>query len=689
MSLPSFLFKKEKSNQYYFGLFVKEDEGVGLVIEGINSHFRIIAKESFTFSNGWENITDDVDRIVSTLEQRTQKKLDDLILFVTSSLVDKKTKELKQIYLEKIRSLTKDLGFKPLGFIECYEAILYHLDKKEKLPLTAILIELSKISISIFVYKGGQLVFSKTVAKTENIIDDLEAAFEERKDSILLPSRIILYDSSNLEEESSKILTHRWREEIFIQPPKVEIIKQDELLNGMVKVFGQEIGAKEETIEPGRKEEDTVMGFVIGRDIEEKEKKPPSQIKSEQENQKTTSFSIASFLSKIFSPLFKIKFGLKTNNLLLVIVGSFLILSSVAATEYFFHKAQLKILFPYQEIKKEMTIKTAQRPDSSNRLLIKSTTNSIEVKEEKKATGKQTVGEKAQGKVILHNFSDQPKIFPKGTVLEANNIQFILDSQVKVASASEAVINGGLVKQPGKSEGKITAVEIGPEGNLGQQTRFKIDQLPQSTYFAINKEPLKGGSKEEITTVSKTDLQTLKQRVLEKTKSKEKISQISQLPANSKLVNDLTETKIKKEQYSKELGEEAKTVTLKAVIETTYYYYNDNYLKKLLQQKIKPEIKSGYQLPTDDLRYQLKKGEKTKDGYLLKIRVNAKAIKQVNKEKIKERIILKNQDQINTILKEEFGAVGYQLNISQILPVFKKRLPFFKKNITITITNKL
>ena len=50
----------------------------------------------------------------------------------------------------------------------------------------------------------------------------------------------------------------------------------------------------------------------------------------------------------------------------------------------------------------------------------------------------------------LHNFEDNEKSFPKGTVLETGGLKYSLDQEVKVASASVITIEGGLVKQPGK-----------------------------------------------------------------------------------------------------------------------------------------------------------------------------------------------------------------------------------------------
>ncbi len=691
MSLFKFKLKKTENEEYYFGLLLNENNGIGLVIKLVNSHIKIIAKEKFTYTDGWEGLTNDVDNIVSNLEQETKTNLNNLILFIYSTLTNEKSKQLKPLYLKKIKELTKELDFKPLGFIECHEAIIHHLEKKDQFALTAILIELNKSNLGVFVYKSGKNVYSQLIARTNNIIDDLQSVFKGRKDSLLLPSRIILYDSSNLDQEATKILTHSWSEEIFIQPPKVEIINQNDLLNELVEVFGNEL-IKTKHVKQEVKQE--VMGFAIGKDVEKlPEKNQPTlpDTKTSPQSKKSnfpTGLKLPS-LAMIKNYLPKINLNFNFNNLSYIIIGSLLIVSSLILTEYFLHKATLNIFFPTQKITETFDLKATKNPSTTNSFLISIATSSSKIKENKNTTGKQFVGEKATGEVTLHNFSDGVKIFPKETLLEVNGIKFQLNSEIKVASASEIIIDGGLVKQPGKTKAKITAIVIGPEGNLTKNKRFKIDNLPQSTYFAINDQSLKNGSKKEITTVSKDDLQELKQRILKKAKLEKKLNKDLDLPKKDKLITDLTKVIINKETYSKEVGEKANSVELQAVVNITYYYYNKNDLKDLLYKKITNQVKSGYKLLKENINYKLEKVEKTKNNntFNTQVSIKAKAIKQINKDKMINKILFKDKTTTNKILKEEFKADGYQLYIYNPLPFLKNRLPVFKKNIDLNISS--
>src|SRR3989344_6701143 len=215
MKLP-FFSKSSNGKKTFFGLFLKEKEGIGLVLKSENAKIVLLDQEKFNYTDGWEHLAEDIDNLIVKLEQRTKIKLQETIFFVYSHFIDEKTKEIKKPFLQKIKDLVKNLNLKALGYIECYEAIIHYLEKREELPLTAVLIELDHSNLSVFVFKRGELTYSKILAHTDNFIDDLLTSFLEIKGKFLLPSRIILYNSKDLDKESTEIVTYRWSEELFV-----------------------------------------------------------------------------------------------------------------------------------------------------------------------------------------------------------------------------------------------------------------------------------------------------------------------------------------------------------------------------------------------------------------------------------------------------------------------------------------
>ena len=160
MQFPSFS-KKTRKQSYYLGIFLKEEEGILLVISQGLSGAVVQEKEKFSYSNGWENLSNDIDEILYRMEKKLNYQFKKTIFFVYSHLVDDKTGDIRKPYLQKIKDLVKNLEIEAVGYIECYEAVSSLLEEKEEIPLTAVLVELDKSQIGIFVYKGGKLSSKK------------------------------------------------------------------------------------------------------------------------------------------------------------------------------------------------------------------------------------------------------------------------------------------------------------------------------------------------------------------------------------------------------------------------------------------------------------------------------------------------------------------------------------------------
>jgi hypothetical protein len=245
-----FNFFNKTSNsaiKFYFGLILREDDGVGMIlkIDETNHSISILDESKFNYSNSWERIVEDVDQVISRLENQNNLKVKQVIYFVYSHMVSQSDKQIKPIYLNKIKKIAKELELKPLGYIAYHEALVNYFRRIEESPLTSTIIELDKNSISIFIYKGGVVTYSNEIASTElsNLVGDLEVAFTKASsgNKAFLPSRMILYDSHNIEKESTKIITHHWNENLFIQIPRVEVITMDKIKEALINCFSDQL----------------------------------------------------------------------------------------------------------------------------------------------------------------------------------------------------------------------------------------------------------------------------------------------------------------------------------------------------------------------------------------------------------------------------------------------------------------
>lgn len=676
MKLP-FFSKSSDANKTFFGLFLKEKGGIGLVLKSEAAKIVLLDQEKFNYTDGWEHLAEDIDNLIVKLEQRTKVKLQETIFFVYSHFIDEKTKEIKKPYLQKIKDLLKNLNLKALGYIECYEAIIHYLGKKEQLPLTAVILELDKSELSAFVYKRGKLVYAKTLAHTDNLIDDLLACFTEIKGKFLLPSRIILYNSKDLDNESTKIVTYRWSEEFFVQLPRVEIVKEHELIQGLLDVFAEQFQHKAKQAEFIDKQSPSeIMGFVIGGDVRDEK----IRITTEDKSLAIPKISLLPAVNAVKSFGKKIiGFSGSLGRRWTIVLGLFLIFSGIFLHEYFFHKALLTILLPAKILKKDFTL-------TSDELKVQTNSKIIELKDTKATSGKKEVGDRAHGSVTLHNFDDKEKIVTKGTIVDTSGIKFSLDQEVKIASASVVTINGGLVKQPGKSKGNATAVEIGPQGNIAGNKQFKISDLPTSLYFGVNESPFSGGTKKDIKTTAKKDMEELEKTILESAK-KQKPDQLDKDNLDKKALNQLTETSIIESKFDKELGEESESLNLQAKVKTTYYTYSEKDLIAIVEKELTGILERGYVLEKQRISNSIKNADMKDTKITLRINSSAKSLKDISKEEILKQTKGKSRDSIKELLENNFKVGGFELEIEPKLPILRDTMPLFEKNINIKFSS--
>ncbi|MFH1827047.1 MAG: hypothetical protein ABH812_01270 [bacterium] len=680
--LPFSLFNKKNSEKdNYLGLLLKESEGVIFLLRLNDSSSSIIAKERFTFTNGWDNLAEDIDEVLYRLELKGYKSPNKSIFFVYSNLVDKYNKEIKREYLDKVKGVVKNLELKPLGYIEVRDAVVDLIVTKEGVAISALLIEISNSSISVFFYKNGKLLCTETAEKKDDIIESLSPIFEKMKVENMLPSRMLIYDSKNLDREMSSILSHSWEKDLFIHHPKVEMVNEGELTDSLINVFSKQLLSKNVPVEQEIKKAD-VMGFVIGDDINKNKDNAPleSSVEVEKFDKSFADkpkeffgnyyFKIKQAFNKGFSNVKNIKYSKN----IFAIIGIVLIFLSFFLIEYFFHKTEITLTLPSQTIEKVIVIEDI-KPDIS--------TKSASFTSSEKTTGKKDVGEKAKGEVTINNFDSSEIKFDSRTELTNNSLIFLLDSDTKVASAS--LTSDSSAKLPGKTKAKVSALKIGPDYNISANNKFSIANYPDIDYFAINEEPILGGSKKEVRTVSEDDISSLDADILKQAKqySKDKID--SNFKKTHLIVDKLGGIELTNLNYDKEQGEETDLVTLKAKANITYVGLNHDKVKSEILEKLKNEVEKNYVIEKSNISYLVQDAQKEQNTYVFDIDVSAKASEKVDLSNVRSSIVRKNINNIDNIVKDEYKAKKVEINISNPIPFFRSWTSIFKNNISLHV----
>lgn len=670
-SLP--IFKKEKKRELYLGLFIREHDITGFAFEKTGDHIRKITEENLSI-NGWDALVENVDDLLFRIESRLHEKLTEVIFFVHSYVIDEDSKNIRKEYISLFKNIVKQLELKALGYIECHEAIAHYLGKKDESPLTGVLIEFDTSHLGVFVYKGAQKVLHKVVDRKGEIVADLKNIFGGLVGDILLPSRMILYDTEHFHNEATQIMSHSWEDGLFAHHPKTETLRQYELHEGLFSVFEGQVAhvePHEPTVETHDKKE--VMGFIIGADVPPQERTirmpSPAQLPIA---------SFVSFLKLGSQKLGGIWPGRGGVTIAAALGVVFLVLLSV---EYFVHKVSVDVLFPSRTIGK--TVAYADSLDG--KVTIKPTIVSLDLQEKKSTTGKREIGEEAKGEVILNNFDEKERIITKGTVLETASIKFMLDADAKIASYSATTIDGKPARLPGQAKGKVTAVEIGPEGNIPKGKNFKVGEFANSLIFAMNENPFTGGSKKQVKTVAKQDIDSLQAKLL--SKAKEQAEKDFNASSSGEVLGALTSSELEKVKSSKEVGEEANEVNVQAKVNTVFFTYSPQDVKRYLKDNFTDKLPQGYKLDENNISYEIKDAKKNDKTIDMTLESKALLLKDVSTDDVISQIKGKKRTSVEKILKEKFQATGADIKYKPNLPLLNSWMPFFKKNIELTVSS--
>jgi hypothetical protein len=745
MKLPFLHRKSENEAESYCGIFLQEDKVTGFVYELLATKIHILAQHTSAYTNGMENVVEDIDDILFRLETDTNKKLSKTIFFVTSFFLDEDSKQIKKEFKAILKKITHELELQALGFIECYEAVAALIAKKEGVHLNLVLVELDQTSGHVFIYKNDKQIYSSFFERSEHLINDLTKQFTHVKGQFMLPPRIILYPHTQSHKHLVNLTNHSWSEELFMHIPKVEAISEDELFTGFADIFYTQLkddsapetpersedssladsalaadaeqseplqAEKDEDVESSIPEEDpreerqieddqigenpkNVMGFAIGADVtadlanpsaheslnEELSRNIENQESSEEitadrpSTKSSKKFALTGLMASIKNAASKVKLPLKTQ-LFIPIGAVVIILLLFLGSEFFLHKEVVHVSFPTKNITKDLSF-------SSDELDIKTGDVAADVSDSITTTGKKDIGEKAKGEVSIRNFDDTEKTFSKGSVLSANSKNFILDQDVKVASASVSSDNSS--KIAGEAKGSVTADSLGPDYNLDKNTKFHIDDLDFSTFFAINESAFSGGTKRQAQTVSQKDINDLKAKVLNAGEKQGLDKMRAEVSKDQQIIDSLTSQELANVDFSKEVGDEAKTVSVKANVATTYYTYSEDTLKKKIQDSLKSSIPEGYSLPLENIQPKIKDATKAKNTVTLSISASGKSIKQVSKEDVIAAIKGKSKNSVESILKDTFQAENTTVEDKGL--TFFPWMPLFKNNITVEVSS--
>lgn len=397
--------------------------------------------------------------------------------------------------------------------------------------------------------------------------------------------------------------------------------------------------------------------------------------------------AIGSLVDKL--PLKSVPFGrFRENKLFLIIPLIVVLLLGLALLYVFTVKATVTLSMESKHIAEgeQITFSPDSSLDFAQKIIpAKEVEVSLPGTKTTDATGKKEVGDKAEGTVTLYNNTSSPKSLPAGSVItSSNDLDFVTDKDVTIASASGDIFSG---TKPGTAKVDVTAKDIGSEYNLPSNTKFTVSS--SSSLAAKNDSAFSGGTKKNITVVSKNDQSKLVEDLPKSLEDKAKDELAKKLGEGEIALPGFIDEQVGQKKYSKDLNDEADNVTLQATVTFTALTYKKADMKELAQSLLKDTHSQELAISTKGVQTTVKdiKPDKNDDDVSATLAMEANLLPKINTDSLLQQLPGKSFAGASNLIRQKDPQVkNIDITLSPNIPFLPKLLPLVKDHITITIS---
>lgn len=300
------------------------------------------------------------------------------------------------------------------------------------------------------------------------------------------------------------------------------------------------------------------------------------------------------------------------------------------------------------------------------------------------ATGTKKIGDSAKGVVVIINNTSEGINFPAGTTLTSpDGLKFKTDNSASVSATLADDTNKKTITV------NVTAIDIGPEGNVPSGVNLAISKYSSSQAIAKTEGNLSGGTSKDVTVVTTDDQQKLLASVTAdlKSKAKEQLqSKLNLTSADKKVLEETIAENILKKTFNKNVGEPASNFTLNLTVNYKGTAFSDVDLKTMVAKLVETTVPDGFILNLGEAETQADVSKIEKDGKVTFVaRFKARLMPRIDTNQMKGKLIGKTPMQAAEFLKTYENVLGSEIKITPSLPSFLQRLPVLSKNITVNV----
>ncbi len=650
------IFKRSQHKKPYF-LIALNDEVIQAAFWSLKG--KKIKTDSLSKVKEYDDLDDAVKKTDEALQElgskankvhKTVYALEDSWL-VSNNIHPQKKKFLKQ--------LSEDLVLKPVGYVVITDALTQHVIDNYKTS-NVLNLYLQADDIKSFFIKEEKVINEQVIKDSSDLVNDLKKVIIKTIKSTgenTVPQIINLASLSHSDHQLKLIIEQitnlNWNKNLSeSQVPEFNVIKQDELSEIVTIQGGKEViktyfpQLKKKIDDAGSQEIENTKDEVEDQQSEQsideetpikptkktkfnifsrffKKKSKDSEITQQQED-----------LTEEFKPTDLDIKEKKVNPKKIIFLGSCIGLISLiviaAVYLYMTYQVNIKLFLNRKTINTDAQIYLNPEIEESDpeNLILKAQLVEKEIKKSKTSstTGTKTVGEKAKGKVKILNKTDHIKVFDEGTQLSDGELVFVLDDEVRVASASTEPNpeTDGEIVEYGKKEVNITAADIGEESNIKKGTDLRVSSYDSDSYEAEVVEDLTGGTSEELQIVSKEDQENLiadcRKEALDDAKQ-----QFEQDSGNGEYFFFTGDLVLEETKFDYEIGDEADMLALDLTATAKAVSYKSSDLIPLAKAALAEKIPDGYEFYEEEPEIMSQPGEEASDSAVVVLDANISA----------------------------------------------------------------
>lgn len=300
------------------------------------------------------------------------------------------------------------------------------------------------------------------------------------------------------------------------------------------------------------------------------------------------------------------------------------------------------------------------------------------------ATGKKNVGEKATGSISLKltNCAQESVTVPAGTALANGGLNFI--TQVDVTFNSVKIGNQCRNDNfPAFTTGtvKVVAQNSGDQYNINGGRKFSVSGIDNVTGF--DSSAMTGGTNREVTVVSDTDIETAKEKLVDRSKDAAKKELQGQLEGeNLFAINDSFAGNTPEISPTPAVGAEASEVTVTSITTYTMLGVAKDDLKALVEAAAKKQIDTSKQTIASDgldsASFQIR--DKVGNAQQITVQSTVSTGAQEDQEALKKLVVGKKKGDVQDIIGARPGVKSVDVKFS---PFWVYKVPGSTSKITI------